>query len=135
MAILLVLLSDEEHEGIQHVHISLVVCCMGCNLYTQDRILPFVKSIEEDLAKARERCANNKNTGGANYYTLLLANCGGVMAVPIDPPYCLVYPTVYNAGTENQTHFNTAASPSGMRTHTCMCHSLLQLVDKPPKNR
>ena len=42
-AILLVFLSDEEHQSIQHMHIGLVVHHMGCNLYTQDGILPFVK--------------------------------------------------------------------------------------------
>ena len=134
-AILLVFLSDEEHQAIQYVHIGLVVLHAGCNLYTQDGILPFMKSIEEDLAKTRERCACNKDVGGVSSHALLVANYGGTMAVPTDPLYCLMYPTVYNAGTENQTHFNTAASPSGIHTHVCMCHSLLQLADKDPKNR
>ena len=54
------------------------------------------------------------------------------MAIPTDPLYCLVYPTVYNDDTENQNHFNTAASPSGMHTHACMCCALLQHADKDP---
>ena len=60
-AILLVFLSDEQHEGIQHVHIGLVVHCKKCNLYMQDRILSFVKSIEADLKKAWDRRAQNKD--------------------------------------------------------------------------
>ena len=53
------------------------------------------------------------------------------MAVTMDPPYCLIYPVVYNddVATQNQNHFNTVASPSGLLTHTCMCCTLLQHAD------
>ena len=101
IAILLVFLSDEEHQSIKHMHIGLVVHHGGCNLYTQDGILPFMKSLEENLAKVRNRCAGGKDAGGACSYTLLVANYGGIMAVPTDPPYCLGYPTVYNDGVED----------------------------------
>ena len=87
------------------------------------------------LKKARDRCAQNKDPGGVCSYSLLIANYGGIMAIPTDPPYCLVYPIVYNDDTEDQNHFNTAASPSGMHTHACMCHTLLQHVDKDPDHR
>ena len=125
---------SEDHQGIQHVHIGLVVHHVGCNLYTQVGILLFMKSIEEDLAKVRQRCACNKDIGGAHSYALLVATYGDVMAVPTDLPCCLMYPTMCNAGMEDQTHFITVASPSGMHTHVCMCHSLLQLMDKDPHN-
>ena len=54
IAIFIVFLSDEEHQGIKHVHIILVVHHKGCHLYMQDGILPFVKSIEVDLKKVRD---------------------------------------------------------------------------------
>ena len=54
------------------------------------------------------------------------------MAIPTDPPFCLVYPTVYNDDTEDQNHFNTAASPSGMCTRSYICCTLLQHADKDP---
>ena len=57
--IIIVFLSDEEHQGIEHMHISLVVHCKECCLYMQDRILPFVKSIEADLKKVRDRILEN----------------------------------------------------------------------------
>ena len=117
------------------MHIGLVVYHVGCNLYTQDGILPFMKSIGEDLAKVRDRCAHSKDAGGVHSYTLLVANYGDIMAVSTDPLYCLMYPTMYNDGAEDQTHFNTVASPSGMHTCVCMCCSLLQFMDKDPKNR
>ena len=65
-------------------------------------------------------------------YSLLIANYGGIMAVPTDPPYCLVYLAVYNNDVEDQNHLNTAASPSGMYICCCICHTLLQRVDKDP---
>ena len=131
-AILMVFLFNEQHQGIEHVHISLVVCHKECHLYMQDGILPFMKSIEVDLKKARDRHTQKKDPGGACSYSLLIANYGGIMAVPTDPPYCLVYHTVHNDDVEDQNQFNTATSPSGMCTCSCMCHILLQHADKDP---
>ena len=132
MAILIIFLSDIEHQGIEHVHIVLVVWCEGCHLYMQDGILPFMKSIEADLKKAWDRHAQNKDPGWAHSCSLLIANYGGMMAVPTDPPYCLVYPTVSNDDAEDQNHFNTAAIPSGVCTRSCICHTLLQHVNMDP---
>ena len=125
---LIIFLSDKEHHSIEYMHISLVVWHEGCCVYIQDRILPFMKSIE----KVRGRHTHNKDPGGACSYSLLIANYGGVMAVPTDPPYCLVYPTMYKDDVEDQKHFNTAASPSGLQTHSCICHALLQQGDMDP---
>ena len=132
MAILIVFLSDKEHQGIEHVHIGLVVWCEECCLYMQNGILPFMESIEADLQKVQDRCAENKDPGGACLYSLLIANYGGIMAVPTDPSYCLVYPTMYNTGVEDQNHFNTAASLSGLHTCSCICCALLQHADMEP---
>ena len=52
-AILIVFLSDDQHEAIQHVHIGLIVRHIRCTLYEQKAILPFICSIEEDLERAR----------------------------------------------------------------------------------
>ena len=123
--ILIVFLSDEEQQGIEHVHIGLVVQREGCHLYMQDGILPFAKSIEVDLEKVRDRHAQNKDPGGVRLYSLLIAKYGGIMAVPTDPQYCLVYPTMYSNDAEDQNHFNTAASQSGLCTCSCICRALL----------
>ena len=50
-AILIIFLLDDQHEAIQHVHIRLVVYHIGCTLYEQKAILPFIQSIKEDLQK------------------------------------------------------------------------------------
>ena len=133
--ILIVFLSEEDHEGTEHVHIGLVVCNGGCCLYTQEGILPFVKAIEADLKKVRDRHTQNKDPGCACSYSLPLANYGVIMAIPTNPPYCLVYPTVYNDDTEDQNHFNMAGRPSGMHTCSCICCTLLQDTDKDPAHQ
>ena len=94
-----------------------------------------MKSIEADLKKVRDRHAKNKDPGWVHSYALLVANNGGVMAIPTGPSYCLVYPTEYNNDAEDQNHFNTAASPPGMHTCSCMCHALFQLMNKDPDHR
>ena len=131
MAILIVFLSDEQHTTIQHVHLSLMVCCVSCNLYDQDGILPFINSIEEDLKKARQRWDAGKDPGGVHSYAMLVTNFGGIMAIPMDPPYCLVYPMIYSddVANKNQNHFNTTGSPPGLHTCACICCTLLQHAD------
>ena len=87
----------------------------------------YPSSIEEDLKKVWDM---GKDPGG-----VLLChaspNFGGIMAVPTDPPYCLVYPMIYSEDVDikNQNHFNTMASPQGLHTHGCICHTLLQHAD------
>ena len=54
-AIRIVFLSDDQHEAIQYIHIRLVVCCIGCTLYEQKAILPFIHSIKEVLERARSK--------------------------------------------------------------------------------
>ena len=62
---------------------------------------------------------------------MLVTNFGGIMAIPTDPPYCLVYPTIYSndVAHKNQNHFNTTAAPPGLHTHGCICCALLQHAD------
>ena len=134
-AILILFLSNWEHKCIEHVHIGLLLHHEECHLYMQDKILPFVKSIEMNLKKVRDRCTQNKDPGGVHSYSLLIANYWGIMAIPTNPPYCLVYPIVFNNYAEDQNYFNTAASLSEMHIHACMCHALLQLMDKDPDHQ
>ena len=54
------------------------------------------------------------------------------MSVPMDPPYCLVYPTSYIKGIEPD-HFDTCNSPVGMCLHRCVCCATLQFSNNDPK--
>ena len=62
----------------------------------------------------------------------LVDNLSGIMSVPTDPPYCLVYPTSYIKGIE-PNHFNTCNSPAGTCLHRCVCHATLQFSNNDPK--
>ena len=59
---------------------------------------------------------------------MFIANFGGLMAVPTDTPYCLVYPNIYSTTVphEDRHHFNVQGGPPRLRTHACICHALLQ---------
>ena len=122
-AVLLIFLSDDELTVIKHVHIGLIVCCVGSKLFTLGGILPFVDSIENDLKEVREKHMQGKEVGWAWSYSCLVANYRGMMALPMEPPFCLMYPKIYDDNAADKTHFNPMDCPSGMYTQTCMCHS------------
>ena len=87
-----------------------------------------------DLEKVRERPTKNKDSGGMHSYSLLVANYGGIMAIPTDPLYCLVYPTVYNNNAEEQSHggqsFRIAHRPLHVPCPTSACGQ----GPEPPEN-
>ena len=93
-AILLVLLSDDQLQTIEYVHIGLVVCCASCQLYEQKAIPWFIKSIEGILEKVRSKWEACKSSGRVHSFSMFVANFGSLMAVPTEPPYCLVYPSI-----------------------------------------
>ena len=65
-------------------------------------------------------------------FAFLLGTLGGILAIPTDPPYCLVYPTCYVRDADSD-HFDTCNNPVGMRLHHCICHATLQLSNDEPK--
>ena len=97
IAILLVFLADNCHEAIEYVHIWLVVQCTGCQVYEQKSIPWFIKSIEDDLQKVRLKQEAGEGTGKVHSFCMFIANFGGLMAVPTEPPYCLMYPNIYSS--------------------------------------
>ena len=135
--ILVVFLLDDQHEAIQHIHIGLVVHHIGCILYEQKAILPFIHSIEEDLEMARLKWTSGRDLDLACSYAMLVANFGGLMAIPTDPPYCLMYPNTYSdeVALENQNHFNAVGGLPGLCTSSCICHALLQHADLTEAHR
>ena len=135
-AILIAFLSD-QHKAIQYVHIRLVVHSIGCILYEQKAILPFIHSIKEDLERARLKQASGRDPGLVHSYSMLVANFGDLMAVPTDPPCCLMYPNTYSdkVALKNQNHFNTTGGPPRLHTGSCICHALLQNVDLTKAHR
>ena len=73
--------SDDQHKTIEYIHIGLVVCHAGCQLYEQKAIPWFIKSIEDDLKKARSKRAAGKDPGEVCSFSMFIGNFGSLMAV------------------------------------------------------
>ena len=54
------------------------------------------------------------------------------MSIPMDPPYCPMYPISYIKGIEPD-HFDTHNSPVGTCLHHCVCCATLQFSNDDPK--
>ena len=132
-AILLVFLSDEQHKTIKYVHIGLVVCCASCQLYEQKAIPFFIRSIEDDLKKARSKWAAGKDPGKVHSFSMFTSNFGSLMAVPTDPSYCLVYPNIYSneVPPKDKNNFNVKGGPPRLSTCTCICHAFRAPACRP----
>ena len=106
-------------------------------LYEQKAIPLFIKSIGDDLKKARSKWAAGKDPGEACSFSMFISNFGGLTAVPTDPPYCLMYPNIYSneVPPEDKNHFNIKGGPPGLHTCTSICHTLLQHADLSEAHR
>ena len=62
---------------------------------------------------------------------LFVNNYGGIMLVPTDLPYCLIYPMSYVKDVEPD-HFDTHNNPAGTHLHQCICHATLQYMNDEP---
>ena len=65
-------------------------------------------------------------------FCLFVNNYGGKMSIPMDPPYCLVYPTRYVKDVEPD-HFDTCNNPAGTCLHCNICHATLQYMNDDPR--
>ena len=130
--ILLVFQADSEHKQIINVYVGLVVCRVDCHLYSPNQINDFIQDIDVNLQKVHNALKAGCDAGKKCTYCLFVDNLSGIMSIPTDPPYCLVYPTTYVKGAEPD-HFNTHNSPTGMRLHHCVCRATLQFSDTDPQ--
>ena len=64
-------------------------------------------------------------------FCLFVSNYGDTMSIPMDPPYCLVYPMSYMRDVEPD-HFDTHNNLA--RTHLChcICRTTLQYMNDDP---
>ena len=115
-----------------NVYVGLVVCWVKSCLYNPDQILDFVKEIEIDLQAAHDVLDAGGDPGKRHTFCLFISNFGGTLAIPTDPPYCLVYPTCYLRNADSD-HFDTHNNLAGTRLHHCICHTTLQFSNDDPK--
>ena len=133
-AILLVFWADSQHKEITDVYVGLIVRQVQSCLYTPDQILDFIKEIELDLQAAHDILDAGGDPSKRCTFCLFVSNFGGALAIPTDPPYCLVYPTCYVRNADPD-HFDTHNNPAGTRLHHCVCHATLQFSNDKSKER
>ena len=130
-AILLVFQTDGQHERITDVYVGLIVCRVESCLYTPDQILDFVKDIEVNLKAAHSALKAGGDPGKRCAFCLFISNYGGTMSIPMDLPYCLIYPMRY-VWDIKLDHFDTHISPAETHLHCCLCRTTLQFTNDNP---
>ena len=131
IAILLVFQADDQNEKITDIYIGLVVHCLESHLYAPEKILDFVSDIEVDSKVACNALKAGGDPGKRHAFCLFVNNYGGIMSIPMDPPYCLIYSTSYMMDVELD-HFDTRNNPAGTHLHCCICHATLQYMNGNP---
>ena len=119
-AILLVFQVNDQHEKITDVYIGLIVCHIESHLYTPEKILDLVSDIEVNLKAAHDALKAGGDLGKRHTFCLFVNNYGGIMSIPTDPPYCLIYPTSYVKDVEPD-HIDTHNNPARTHLHHCIC--------------
>ena len=112
--------------------LGLIVRRVESHLYTPDQILDFVKDIEVDLQAACDAIKAGGDPGKKHTFCLFVSNFGGAMSIPMDLPYCLVYPTSYVRDTKPD-HFVTCNNLVGTCLHCCIYQVTLQFTNDDPK--
>ena len=129
--ILLIFQADDQHEKITNVYVELMVCRIKSHLYAPDWSLDFVSDIEVNLKAVRNTLKAGGDPGKRHAFCLFVNNYGGTMSIPMDPPYCLIYPTSYMKDVELD-HFDTCNNPARTRLHCCICRATLQHMNDNP---
>ena len=130
-AILLIFQVDDQHEQITDVYIGLIVCHINSCFYTPEKILDFMSDIEVNLKAACDALEAGCDPGRRCIFCLFVNNYEGMMSVPTDPPYCLIYPMSYMKDVEPD-HFDTCNNPARTCLHHCMCCATLQYINDDP---
>ena len=118
---------DSEHKRIVNVYMGLVVRRVDCCLYSHNQINDFIQDIDVNLREACDALKAGRDASKRHAYCLFVDNLSGVMSVPTDPPYCLVYPTTYVKGAEPD-HFDTRNSPMNSAFSPIMSRSFHSLL-------
>ena len=130
-AILLIFQMDDQHEQITDIYIGLIVHCINSHLYAPEKILDFMFNIEVDLKVAHDALEAGCDPGRRHAFCLFVNNYEGEMSVPLDPPYCFIYPMSYMKDIE-LNHFNTRNNPARTHLHLCICCATLKYMNDNP---
>ena len=95
-ALLLIFHTNVDLKDIGCTNIDLVVHHQGCNFYQQDAICGYMGCIRADLVVTKKYGVVGCKLPMQSY-ALLVGNFGGRIAMPTNPPYCLVYANTYSS--------------------------------------
>ena len=102
--------------------------CVKSHLYAPEKILDFVSDIVVNLKASCDTLKDGGDLGKRCAFCLFANNYGGVMSVPTDLPYCLIYPMSYVEDVEPD-HFNIHNNPARTHLHHCICRATLQYMN------
>ena len=128
-AILLLFISNASYTDIEYVHIELVMIRWGYKVGNQASIVPYISFIQNQLVEMRARAQTRKSSlPQACSFCLFVEDYESMMALPTEPPYCLVYPIHFfndmPTDLSNQHHMDLF--PPGLCCWECVCHQLIQ---------
>ena len=129
-ALLLIFTTSTDLMSIEYVHIDLVVCWAKNPLYKAKSILDYIKYIKEDCQSARLE-VTMEGSEPRVHSCMFLYNFNGMMATKMDPPYCLVYPIIFEPSVpqEGHNHYSSKGAPCRVQIHKCICHTLLHHIE------
>ena len=135
-AILLLFISNASYTDIEYVHIGLVVIRRGYKVGDQASIVPHALFIQNQLVETHVQAQTRKSSlPRPHSFCLFVEDYKSMMALPMEPPYCLVYPIRFfndmPADLRNQLH--TDLFPPGLCCRECVCHRLIQRANHHEK--
>ena len=128
-AILLLFISNASYTDIEYIHIGLVMVCQCYKVGDQASIVLYISFIQNQLAEIRMRAQARKSSlPRPCSFCLFVEDYKSMMAPPMEPLYCLVYPICFfndtPADLRNQLHMNLF--PQGLHCRECVCRWLIQ---------
>ena len=110
------------HYGDIHympMHCILLMQCIpyhyiSSQIYEPKVIPQFIQYIEVDLKQTKQKREASGSALRAQSYCMFVMDFGGIMVLPTDPPYCLVYPKIYSSiiAEKDRHHLNIRGQPS-----------------------
>ena len=127
-AVLLLFVSNVSYTDIEYVHIGLVIICQDYKVGDQSSIVPYVSFIQNQLAEMHVWAQTRKSSlPRPHSFCLFVEDYESMMAPPMEPPYCLVYPIhLFNDTPKDlKNHLHTDLFPLGLRCQECVCRQLI----------
>ena len=128
-AILLLFISNASYTDIEYIHIGLVVVRWGYKVGDQASIVLYISFIQNQLVEMCVRAQTRKSSlPQPHSFCLFMEDYKSMMAPPMEPLYCLVYPIRFfnNMPADLRNQLHTDLFPPGLCCQECVCHWLIQ---------